>query len=335
MSEHRNRLKTTISAVASAGLGDFTISTTSSGYRTFVSGDNALTFDCLITEGTTWEVRTGCTYTHSGTTLSRGTLEDSSTGSAITFTAAAIVSQIPTAAWGNNVESIRKDFITGLQMTWGSATSITVGTGAAYIQSSDSILRVSSAITASGLSLTASTWYHVYLYNNSGTPAIEVVTTAPATAFFGTARAKTSDTTRRYIGSVRATETDTMASFEHYPEQGLISYKDAVNTALYRVLSSGTATASTSVSVASLVASTSKLALLKLSNTDTATSFAVADGGTTATVTGPTGYLSVAPSVRTVGPIPLNASQLINYIYQTTPVAGSAFVDVLGYWYER
>lgn len=106
MSYHRNRLKTTISAVASAGLGDFTISTALSGYRTFVSGDNALTFDCLITEGTAWEVRTGCTYTHSGTTLSRGTLEGSSTGSAITFTSAAIVSQIPTAAWGNEINDV-------------------------------------------------------------------------------------------------------------------------------------------------------------------------------------------------------------------------------------
>ena len=109
MSEHRNRLKTTVSAVAAAGLGDFIISTASSGFRTFVSGDNALTFDCLITEGTSWEVRTGCTYTHSGTTLSRGTLEDSSTGSAITFTTAAIVSQIPTAAWGNEVNDVSHD----------------------------------------------------------------------------------------------------------------------------------------------------------------------------------------------------------------------------------
>jgi hypothetical protein len=109
MSNHRNRLKTTISAVASAGLGNFTVSAASSGFRTFVSGDNALTFDCLITEGATWEVRTGCTYTHSGATLSRGTLEDSSTGSAIAFTTAAIVSQIPTAAWGNEVNDVSHD----------------------------------------------------------------------------------------------------------------------------------------------------------------------------------------------------------------------------------
>lgn len=91
---NRNRLKTTVSAVASSGLGAFTISTASSGYRTFVSGDDGLTFDgVLITEGTAWEVRDGCVYTHSGTSLSRGTLMDSSTGSAIAFTSAAVVSQ--------------------------------------------------------------------------------------------------------------------------------------------------------------------------------------------------------------------------------------------------
>lgn len=91
---NRNRLKTTVSAVASSGLGAFTISTASSGYRSFVAGDDGLTFDgVLITEGTTWEVRDGCVYTHSGTSLSRGTLMDSSTGSAIAFTSAAVVSQ--------------------------------------------------------------------------------------------------------------------------------------------------------------------------------------------------------------------------------------------------
>ena len=103
---NRNRLKTTISAVASSGLGAFTISTASSGYRSFVAGDDGLTFDgVLITEGTTWEVRDGCVYTHSGTSLSRGTLMDSSTGSAIAFTSAAVVSQGGTADFARRSES--------------------------------------------------------------------------------------------------------------------------------------------------------------------------------------------------------------------------------------
>lgn len=95
---YRNRLQTTVSAVASAGLGAFTISTASSGYISFAAGDDGLSFDISVVEGTAWETRTGCVYTHSGTSLARGTLESSSTGSAIAFTAAAIVTATPTAA---------------------------------------------------------------------------------------------------------------------------------------------------------------------------------------------------------------------------------------------
>lgn len=98
MTTYRNRLQTTVSAVASSGLGAFTISAASSGYISFVSGDNTLSFDISVVEGTAWETRTGCVYTHSGTSLARGTLESSSTGSAIAFTAAAIVTATPTAA---------------------------------------------------------------------------------------------------------------------------------------------------------------------------------------------------------------------------------------------
>jgi hypothetical protein len=99
---HKNRLRTTISNTP-GGAGALTISTASSGYRTFAAGDDGLTFDVVITDGTAWEVRTDCTYTHSGTSLSRGTLEDSSTGSAITLTSAAVVTVTASAGWGKRV----------------------------------------------------------------------------------------------------------------------------------------------------------------------------------------------------------------------------------------
>ncbi len=120
---YNNRLLTTISAVASSGLGDVTISTASSGYRTFVSGDDGKSFDVTIKEGTAWEVRTGCVYTHSGTTLSRGTLEDSSTGSAVAFTSAATLTATPTAAFFNRVASAALLQTTGAD----AATSMAVG----------------------------------------------------------------------------------------------------------------------------------------------------------------------------------------------------------------
>lgn len=103
MSTHANRVKMTVTSVASAGTGTITLNAASTGYRSFATayGANA-TVDILITEGTTWEIARNCTYTHSGTTVSRGTLENSSTGSAVEFTSAAVVSVIATAAFGNN-----------------------------------------------------------------------------------------------------------------------------------------------------------------------------------------------------------------------------------------
>ena len=106
MSTHANRVKMTVTSVdatPSTGLGAITLNAASTGFRSFATayGANA-TVDILITEGTAWEIARNCTYTHSGTTVSRGTLENSSTGSAVVFTSAAVVSVIATAAFGNN-----------------------------------------------------------------------------------------------------------------------------------------------------------------------------------------------------------------------------------------
>lgn len=99
MATHANRVQMTVSGTP--GTGTITLGSASSGYRTFASAYGAdATVDVLIVDGTAWEVARGCTYTNSGTTLSRGTLESSSTGSAISLTSAAIVSVIATADSG-------------------------------------------------------------------------------------------------------------------------------------------------------------------------------------------------------------------------------------------
>jgi len=82
-----------------------TIAAAASGYRTFGASDDGLSFDVSIVDGTAWEIRTGCVYTHAGTSLARGTLEDSSTGSAITLTSAAVVTVTMSAGLGNQIEA--------------------------------------------------------------------------------------------------------------------------------------------------------------------------------------------------------------------------------------
>lgn len=80
--------------------GDFTVSTAVDGLHvTLGAADDGLSFDARIFEsGVGSEVRTGCTYTHGTTTLSRGTLESSTSGSALNFTSAAQVQLVGATA---------------------------------------------------------------------------------------------------------------------------------------------------------------------------------------------------------------------------------------------
>ena len=102
MSLHKNRVQMTVTGTP--GTGTITLNAATSGYQSFGTAYSSAdaTVDILITEGTSWEVARNCAYTHSGTTVSRGTFEASSSGSAVSFTSAAIVSVIATAASGNN-----------------------------------------------------------------------------------------------------------------------------------------------------------------------------------------------------------------------------------------
>lgn len=110
----RNLIQMTVSSVASAGLGTLTLGSAVADHLAFEAGDDGLTFTVTITEtGVGQEVNTGCTYTHSGTTLTRGTLEKSTTGSAIAFSSAAIVSVTASADRGRRWDSAALAHVAG------------------------------------------------------------------------------------------------------------------------------------------------------------------------------------------------------------------------------
>lgn len=138
MSDHKNFVRMSVSGTP--GTGTITLGSAVSGYQSLASayGANA-TVDVSITDGTAWEVARDCTYTHSGTTLTRGTFEASSTGSAISLTSAAIVTVTAVASKGNTLEAMRKsgflayaDGTTQQNLTTGTGTTlIHGGTGGA------------------------------------------------------------------------------------------------------------------------------------------------------------------------------------------------------------
>lgn len=217
--------------------------------------------------------------------------------------------------------------IDGLKLAWDSATSITVGVGACFAENGD-FIDVSSALTLSSLSLSASTMYHVYVYLNSGTPAAEVVTTAP-TAWKGTAYSKTGDTSRRYVGSVLTDGSSNVYEFRHNAANNLMMYYVALNAAPFRVLSGGTATSTTSVSVSGAAPSTAISIALSLFNSGTAFSQLLTAGGSLmlAVQTPGTGL----QSRLTTAQHPLDGSD----IYYNVSSGGNLTIDVLGYSFER
>lgn len=104
MSTHYNNVAQAVSGTP--GTGTITLASAVTGAQTLgaAAGGNA-TVDVFITDGSAWEVARNCTYTHSGTTLTRGTLEASSTGSALSLTSAAVVRVAMPASTGNAIEN--------------------------------------------------------------------------------------------------------------------------------------------------------------------------------------------------------------------------------------
>jgi len=218
--------------VASApGAGNIAVGAAVSGpYRTLGAAHDGQTFDVAITDGNAWEVRTGCTYTHGTTTLTRGTLEDSSTGSAISLSASAQVMVTSVSSRENFVERLMRGTQPGGRLTLTSGTPVTTSdvTGATTIYYTpyvhDTIVLWDGArwrpVTFAEVShalgtMSANTNYDVFGYLNAGALALEKLawsndtTRATAVTIQDGRYCKSGDKTRLYIGTFRSTSTTT------------------------------------------------------------------------------------------------------------------------------
>jgi len=240
----------------------------------------------------------------------------------------------------NLANGISPGYIDGLKMIWVSNTAVSFSSGSAYIQSSGSVANLPSQFNLSGLSLSASTWYHAYLFLSSGVPTVELSSTAPATPYYGTARSKTGDTTRRYLGSVK---TDASGNVFQFIQNVLdISYlmDVAITPAITRILAGGVATTVTTVNASVCAPVTSRLIYCNVAVLDTSASARI---GNSDMVSG-TGLSGTAALLNVVGGsnreyiftmIPTNSSQAIQYVLAGTVSGAGLYLDLTGYTYER
>lgn len=226
------------------------------------------------------------------------------------------------------------DYISGLKLIWNSATSISVGTGSAVIPSTGKIEVVNSTLTLSSLSLSASTFYHVYLFDNAGTPAIECVTTAPASPYQGTARAKTGDTTRRYMGSVLTDASSNIANFYHDSSNGYLLYQTNIFSAPYQVLN-GTSSTATNVSCSAVIPLTAKVALTTCANNEPSLTVLIGNSITPPANSPSVVFLTqVGKNLTTECQFLLDGSQAFQYMFNGSPTSNFV-VRIKGYIFER
>jgi len=219
--------------------------------------------------------------------------------------------------------------ILGLQMEYVGPASIRVSSGSAWIPSLQRAIEVPSALTLSGLTLAANTWYHLYLYLNGTTPALEVVADAPAAPYSGTARAKTGATSRRYLGSVLTKGDATIPNF--ICSAGYVTYRERTDTAPFRALANGVATTPVTVPLnACGVPITSRTAKLNVTNLATAGTmcFSTPDASTG-------NMQGVRPQSGFPILFPVDEQQQVTYGYTTAPSGGGGYIDVIGYAVER
>src|SRR5690606_30899656 len=94
----------------------------------------------------------------------------------------------------------------------------------------------------------------------------ELSTTEPAAPYAGTARTKTGDTSRRYLGSVRSNGDATPIMFNFLHSGQFIKYRNPQDAAPFRVLREGTATTETVVSASAVVPVTARIASIRIVN---------------------------------------------------------------------
>ncbi|WP_448647070.1 hypothetical protein [Pseudomonas mohnii] len=118
----------------------------------------------------------------------------------------------------------QQGFITGLKMNYVGRRAITINSGAAYIPSLRKTIISSSDIALTSITFSAGV-NHLYLYDNGGVAAIEVSAVVPE-LYAGTSYRKTSDSTRRYIGSILANASLDMYGFSHDVGRNEIIYNE-------------------------------------------------------------------------------------------------------------
>lgn len=215
--------------------------------------------------------------------------------------------------------------------------TIRVGPGSAYVPNTRRI-STDTDLTVTLTAPTPSQWRHVYLFLNNGNAAIEAVTTAPDVTYQGTARLKTGDPTRRYVGSIYVGSDGLLVQVQHTHPTTAGSRVDILTPngladPYPALLINGIATTSTNVSAANAVPPTSRLAILDVQNTTTLPMYL--SNPDRAPVSATRYLRQIRAGMGGEYTLPLDSQQRFNYMFAGILGLGNGNIRVIGYFYNR
>ena len=126
----------------------------------------------------------------------------------------------------------------------------------------------SAASHSSGANVTFAGWFYLYAYDSGGI-TIECNTTAPDVPWIGTARYKTGDPSRRYIGAVKTDINSNFYRFFHNPQTGFYQWQEVTTVTPFRVVTNGQQTTEATANCSEVVPITSRFIQLRMINTET------------------------------------------------------------------
>ncbi len=223
--------------------------------------------------------------------------------------------------------------IAGLALRWNSGSALSVESGGAYVPSKGGVLDVPDALSLTGLTFTANTWYYAYLFDNAGTPVLELSTVAPAAPYRGSARVRlggtAADNARRFLGAVKSNADATPRMLRWLMQGNAWFWQEPTNAAPFRILLGGTATTETTLDLSPAVPLNARSVTMNAVNTSTDknANFSNAD------VSGV--LLAVRTDKQVAATLGTTANQTVSYFYPTAPTNGSFTADVLAFGFAR
>lgn len=224
--------------------------------------------------------------------------------------------------------------ISGLEMSWVSSSSISISSGGAFIESTGTgCINNQSKIVTIGSQFPNSSIGHIYGYESNGIMEFEASSTAPSSPYHGTARSKTGDSSRRYIGSVLKDSSGGVVRFYHSSNNGNYYYLSDINGSGLYILKGGKSSTSVNVSARAVVPLTSRIVFSLMENSGSEIVFISNPD------VGPASASNILRFLRanayTDAEINLDGNGNFNYSFVSEPLGDGLSVWCTGYNYSR